>query len=465
MTPFRIRDIIGATSAEVFGAERTECVQDVVTDTRKIAKGALFVALKGERFNGENFVAEAIERGAFAVLVSKVFSADETERLAKKAAVLKVADTQKAYQQIGHLWREQFKIPVIAITGSNGKTTTKDLTAAVLSARGKVCKTQANFNNEIGLPLTLLSITKADTVAVVEIGMRGLHQIEALAPIADPSIGIVTNVGETHMELLGSLENIARAKGELVEAIGKDGRGGTVILNADNAFVAKMREKARPGVKVVTFGIENAADVRALVDTIETVSGSATRFAVEYAGERHVFEIKMVGRHNVMNALAAIAAGIVLGFSADEIEAGLKNLEATKMRFEVEEVKGYHIINDAYNASPMSMKAALETLARLTKGRKIAVLGDMFELGSVEREAHEAVGREAAMYGFSAVVTRGKLGKCIADGARKAGVKDVYSAESHEAAAELLKKILQKGDTVLFKGSRGMAMEKIIPLL
>ena len=194
MTPFRIRDIIGATSAEVFGAERTERVQDVVTDTRKIAKGALFVALKGERFNGENFVAEAIERGAFAVLVSKVFSADETERLAKKAVVLKVADTQKAYQQIGHLWREQFKIPVIAITGSNGKTTTKDLTAAVLSARGKVCKTQANFNNEIGLPLTLLSITKEDTAAVVEIGMRGLHQIEALA--RDVSSAAGTRLGD-----------------------------------------------------------------------------------------------------------------------------------------------------------------------------------------------------------------------------------------------------------------------------
>ena len=247
-----------ATGAKVM-AEKVRDFIDVVTDTRKIAEGVLFVALKGERFNGEDFAAEALKKGAAGVVVGKDCSEENlVQAKAEQGTVLQVDDTLAAYQQLAQLHRMRFDLPVVAITGSNGKTTTKDLTAAVLSARGPVQKTQANFNNEIGLPLTLLGIEEKHTAAVVEIGMRGLHQIEALAPIAAPQIGIVTNVGETHMELLGSLENIAKAKAELVEAIPA---GGTVILNADNSYVAGMREQAKEGVKVLTFGIEQPADV------------------------------------------------------------------------------------------------------------------------------------------------------------------------------------------------------------
>lgn len=269
---------------------------------------------------------------------------------------------------------------MIAITGSNGKTTTKDLTAAVLSARGPVLKTQANFNNEIGLPLTLLGIRPEHTAAVVEIGMRGFHQIDALAPLAQPQIGIVTNVGETHMELLGSLENIARAKSELVESIPA---GGTVILNSDNPYVAGMRDKAKAGVRVLTFGIDKPADVRG--SAIVTADAQTT-FAVTYE-ETHSYTVAMVGRHNVYNSLAAIAAGFAEGLTPKEIHAGLMNLEATKMRFECQKVKEWQVVNDAYNASPMSMTAAINTLSDLTKGRKIAVMGDMLELGSVSESA------------------------------------------------------------------------------
>jgi UDP-N-acetylmuramoyl-tripeptide--D-alanyl-D-alanine ligase/murE/murF fusion protein len=354
----------------------------------------------------------------------------------------------------------RFDLPVVAITGSNGKTTTKDLTAAVLSARGPVQKTQANFNNEIGLPMTLLGIEEKHTAAVVEIGMRGLHQIEALAPLAAPTVGIVPNVGETHMELLGSLENIAKAKAELVEAIPA---GGTVILNNDNPYVAGMKDKAQKGVKVITFGIEQPADVKA--EAIRTENGQ-TIFMVEYGNERHEYILPMVGRHNVENALAAISAGFALGMKAEKIREGLLNLEATKMRFECQEVGPWHVVNDAYNASPMSMKAAIETLSELVKeGRKIAVMGDMLELGEVEEEAHRQVGRELSQHGFAAVVTRGKLGALIAEGAKETGIAEAYTCESHEEAAARLKEILQPGDTVLFKGSRGMAMEKIIDLL
>ena len=454
---FTLNEIVKATGAKIYKEEKKE-FSAIVTDTRKISEGVLFVALKGERFNGEDFAAEALEKGAAGVVVSEDCDKKQLEMCA--GTVLQVEDTLTAYQLMAKAWREKFpQIPVVAITGSNGKTTTKDLTAAVLSAKGAVLKTQANFNNEIGLPLTLLGLKAEHTAAVVEIGMRGFHQIEALAPIAEPQIGIVTNVGETHMELLGSLENIAKAKQELVEAIPA---GGTVILNADNKYVAGMRSAAKEGVKVITFGLEQDADVKG--EAIHT-EGNVTKFMVTYANERHEYEVNMVGRHNVYNTLAAIAAGFAMGLTPAEVREGLSHLEATKMRFELQKVKEWNVVNDAYNASPMSMTAAINTLSELTKGRKIAVLGDMLELGSVSEDAHLHVGEEVAEHGFTALVTRGEMGEFIAKGAENKGMTAVYRCASHEEAAAKLHELLQPGDTLLFKGSRGMAMEKIIDLL
>ncbi|SFT72007.1 UDP-N-acetylmuramoyl-tripeptide--D-alanyl-D-alanine ligase [Selenomonas sp. GACV-9] len=457
MPAFTFQEVVEITNAKVVSKDK-EQFADLVSDTRKITDGVLFLAFKGEKFNGEDFAAEALQKGAAGVMVS-LDCAEEKLRECQ-GTVLQVEDTLSAYQQLARAWRERFpQLPVIAITGSNGKTTTKDLTAAAISARGPVLKTQANFNNEIGLPLTLLGIREEHTAAVVEIGMRGFHQIEPLAKIAQPRIGIVTNVGETHMELLGSLENIAKAKAELVEAIPA---GGTVILNADNEYVAGMRSKATAGVRVLTFGIEQSADVHG--EAIRT-EGRNTKFMVEYQNERHEYTIAMVGRHNVYNALAAIAAGFALGLTAEQIHDGLKNLEATKMRFECQTVKEWQIVNDAYNASPMSMTAAINTLSELAKGRKIAVMGDMLELGSVSVEAHRKVGKELAEKEFAAVITRGEMGSYIAEGAENGGVPVVCRCASHEEAAAKLQEILQPGDTILFKGSRGMQMEKIIDLL
>ena len=456
MPAFQLEEIIGATQAQVV-QKGQESFSDVVTDTRKIKEGVLFLALKGERFNGEDFAMEAMEKGAAGVLVSA--SAKDETLQGIRGTILKVENTQRAYQQIAHQWRSKFHLPVVAVTGSNGKTTTKELVAAVLSAKGPVLKTQANFNNEIGLPLTLLGLRKEHTAAVVEIGMRGLHQIEALAPIAAPSVGIVTNVGETHMELLGSMENIARAKAELVEAIPA---GGTVILNADNEYVAAMRERAAQGVRVLSFGMENPADVRGR--DIRTEDG-VTRFSADCGGESMEYVLPMAGRHNVYNALAAIATGMALGLSSEEIHDGLLHSETAKMRFEVQRKGAFRIVNDAYNASPMSMTAAINTLSELAEERKIAVLGDMLELGAASDDAHYHVGTELAEKKFAAVVTRGEMGKKIAAGAEDGGVKEVYRCASHEEAAGVLKRILQPGDTVLFKGSRGMQMEKIIDLI
>ena len=455
-------EVLAATDAEVHSGKLrgNDTIPHITTDTRKIAAGDLFIALRGENFDGADFAADALHKGAAAVLVNAPLSASVQKDLKKeKGTVLIVPDTLKAYQEIAHAWRMKFDIPVVAITGSNGKTTTKDLTAAVLSGRGTVCRTAANYNNEVGLPLTLLGITEDDTAAVVEIGMRGLGQIAALAPVAAPTIGIVTNVCEVHMELLGSIENIAKAKAELVEAIPA---GGTVLLNADDERVAAMRSMAADGVRVLTYGLGADADIRA--EALRLAAGGS-QFMVTWGNERHDYSIPLTGRHNVSNALAALATGFVLGLTPQEMQAGLRTLTPTKMRYEVHEIGARRFINDAYNASPSSMYAAIETTASLYHGRRIAVLGDMLELGVAAEEAHREIGKRVAELGFAALVTYGEQARWMHKAAEAAGCSVCYHAESHEAAAKYLREMLVDGDTVLFKGSRGMKMEQIIALL
>ena len=436
-------EVLAATGAVLHSGNlhRNETIPHITTDTRKIAAGDLFVALRGENFDGADFAAEALQKGAAAVLVSTPLSASVQKELKKaQGAVLTVGDTLAAYQAIAH-------------------ATTEDLTAAVLSGRGPVCRTAANYNNEVGLPLTLLGITEKDTAAVVEIGMRGLGQIAALAPAAAPTIGIVTNVCEVHMELLGSIENIAKAKAELVQAIPA---GGTVILNTDDERVAAMRSCAADGVRVLTYGLKADADVRA--EALRLAADGA-QFMVTWANERHDYSIPLAGRHNVSNALAALAAGFVLGLTPQEIQAGLCALAPSKMRYEVHTVGAWRLINDAYNASPSSMRAALETTAALYHGRRIAVLGDMLELGDAAEEAHREIGRRAAELGFAALVTYGPQAQWMHEAAEAAGCPVCRHAATHEAAAEHLRALLRDGDTVLFKGSRGMKMEAVIALL
>lgn len=455
-------EVLAAASAKVHSGKLrgNDAVPKITTDTRKIEAGDLFIALRGENFDGAEFAADALQKGASAVLVGVPLSKSVEKALKNaKGAVLTVSNTLAAYQAIAHAWRMKFGVPVVAITGSNGKTTTKDLTAAVLSARGTVCRTAANYNNEVGLPLTLLGMTGGDVAAVVEIGMRGLGQIAALAPVAAPSIGIVTNVCEVHMELLGSIENIAKAKAELVQAIPA---GGTVILNADDARVVAMQSLATDGVRVLTYGIGADADVRA--EALRLTSDSS-QFMVTWNNERHDYSIPLAGRYNVSNALAALAAGFVLGYTPQEMQTGLQRLAVTKMRYEVHEVGARTFINDAYNASPSSMAAALETTANLYEGRKIAVLGDMLELGDAAEEAHRRIGRRVAELGFAALVTYGPQSRWMHTAAEAAGCPVCCHAETHEAAAEHLRTLLRDGDTVLFKGSRGMKMEAVIALL
>lgn len=421
----------------------------ISTDTRTLKPGNLFIALCGERFDGHNFVAQAVQKGASGVVVSRKI--DFLENL----FVLQVADTLKALQSIARFHRLRFNIPVVAITGSNGKTTTKKMLAAALAEQFSVLKTEANYNNEIGLPLTLLQFEEKHEAAIVEMGMRGLGEIRELTNIALPTIGVVTNIGETHIELLGSLENIAKAKGELVAGLGQSG---LAVLNIDNSFLAEMALKRR--AKTLTFAVERLADV--------SVSGykqvkQGISFEYCYADQKQEVFLPAFGKHNIYNALAAITVGICLGLSHSQISRGLSNFVPEKMRLNVENYQDYTFINDAYNASPLSMTAALETLQEIAAGRKLCVLGDMLELGIKSEEAHRNVGRQLKSAGVSVVITVGFLAGFIAEAAREQGICAIGFTD-HDLACQELRRHIQIGDTILIKGSRGMQMEKIFEL-
>ncbi|WP_371371343.1 UDP-N-acetylmuramoyl-tripeptide--D-alanyl-D-alanine ligase [Sporomusa aerivorans] len=451
MAEFSLTEVIKATGGRLANACGGKMFSGISTDTRAIEAGSLFIALAGEKFDAHEFVNQAAAKGAAGVVVSRPV------RVPDNVAVVEVQNTRTALQDLARFHRQRFNIPVIAVTGSNGKTTTKDMVAAVLSSRFNVLKTEANFNNEIGLPLTLLKLESRHDVAVVEMGMRARGEIQELAAIALPTVGIVTNVGETHMEILGSIENIAAAKGELVEAIAHDD---LVVLNADDPRVSAMQEKAQG--RVVLYGLKEEAFVRAN----NIVSGQGSELTTEFdccspRGSFHVV-LPTIGIHNVYNALAAITVGWELGLKPSEIKSGIGSYVPGAMRLEVKKYKDYTVINDVYNASPLSMAAALTTLSALATGRKIVVLGDMLELGDAAAEAHRRIGRQAAELRIDIVLTVGELAKYIADSAREHGVKNAFAYAEHKSAIEALRSLMQPGDFILLKGSRGMKMENML---
>ena len=452
MAAFTLQEVEKATGGRLLYLVVDDSVfSQVETDTRAITEGALFVALKGETFDGHDYVLQAKERGAAGAVVAE----DRPEYKQEGFAVVIVTDTRKAYQDLARFHRRRFSIPVIAVTGSVGKTSTRSMIAAVLSQKYRVLQTEKNFNNEIGLPKTLLQLTPEHKACVVEMGMRGLGQIAELAAIAEPDIGVVTNVGKSHIELLGSQDNIARAKSELVRALSEDG---VAILNQDDSYVAAMADLCRG--KVVGYGIESNAAIRA---SRVVCSEKGLRFACRCFDQVMDIHMPLIGSHNVYNALAAIAVGRVLGLTEHQLQKGLSEYRGMPMRQELIHLGEYTFINDAYNANPASMSEALKSLALLTKGRKIAVLGGMLELGDWTVREHEKIGAEAAELGLDALITMGSPASYIADAARKNGLGAVYTAQDHAGAADCLRQIIQPGDTVLLKGSRGFAMEKILP--
>jgi len=450
MSLFTLQEIALATGGTIIQGDLELPIEGIVTDTRKVKQNELFVALKGEKFDGHSFLTQAIQAGATAVLVS------EATPVESGIGVIKVLDTLSALGAIAHVHRQRFAIPVVAITGSNGKTTTKDLILSILAQAKTSIGTEGNFNNEIGLPLTLLKLNFTSEVAVVELGMRGLGQIAALAEIAAPNFGVVTNVGLTHLELLGTQANIALAKQELIQAIPADG---LAILNGDDPYVRAMGKATK--ARVVYYGLtSNPIDYRAEIISFKE---NGSHFRINRPQGSLEIELSLPGEHNVLNTLAAVAVATELGLTDETIQAGLANLELTGKRLHRIEANGYTIIDDTYNSSPTSLKAALSVLASFgQKRRKIAVLADMLELGSAATELHYECGHYAGELGIDHLLAYGELGKNF-----KTGFDDIFpqKGEYFLSKNELiinLKQSLRPDDVVLIKGSRGMKMEEVV---
>jgi len=447
LTLAQIAEFAGGNLA---AGNREATVSRISTDSRTLQTGDLFVPLRGENFDGHKFIEQAVERGAAGAMVENKWSGNAPENF----VLIRVADTLAGYQTLAANYRASLPIKVIAITGSNGKTSTKDFVAATLARKFRVTKTEGNFNNHVGLPQTMLAANRDDEIAVWEIGMNHPGEIAALAKLAAPDVAIITNVGIAHIEFMGSREAIAEEKGALAEAVTANG---TLILNAEDAFSDAIAK--RTGAKIVLAGIENGS-VRA-TDISQHSTGS--EFTILEGAHRCRAQLPVPGIHMVQNAMLAVAAGRVFGLSLEECAVGLASTPLTKARLQIREIDGIQFIDDSYNANPDSMKAALRTLVELdADGRRIAVLGEMGELGAESESGHREVGEAAAALRIDELIAVGAAGAIIARAAEKAGLEKSVAVNSPQEAAELLEKKATAGDLILIKGSRAARMERVL---
>ncbi|MGE5559518.1 MAG: UDP-N-acetylmuramoyl-tripeptide--D-alanyl-D-alanine ligase [Chloroflexota bacterium] len=458
MTTIRVRDAAKVVGGGIIG-DADATFLGGAADSRIVRPGQLFVALPGERVDGHAFVESAFAAGATVALVSR----PPATVPAGKAAIV-VPDSLAALIALGKWQLTEHPLRIVAVTGSVGKTTTKDLIAAALSTHFKVLSNEGNLNSEVGLPLTLLRLEPEHELAVLEMGMRGKGQIAQLCGIAPPNVAVLTNILEVHLELLGTIENIAAAKAELLAALPPDG---IAVLNADDPRVRAFA--GRYGGMTILYGTSETADVMA-TDILSEPSGST--FSVVVSGERLAparteIPLPVPGKHNVLNAVAAVAVGLALGVPIERLRDGLENARPSAMRLETFALGNRTIINDAYNASPASMRAALNVLRDLAGGRKVAVLGNMLELGPLAREWHRDIGAAVAEIGCDVLITVGDLAAFIADGAMSAGLAAdaVTTCSTNQEAIAALDRLMQEHDTILIKGSRGMQMEDIVAAL
>ena len=436
--------------ANVSAGDRNVLIDKISTDSRTLKRGELFVALRGENFDGHKFVETAAKAGAAGAIVDLTW----TGKVPGEFAVIRSENSLAAYQNLAANYRKSLSLRVLAITGSNGKTSTKDFAASALAQRFRVTKTQGNFNNHVGLPRTMLEATSEDEVAVWEIGMNHPGEVAPLAKIASPDVAIITNIGVAHIEFMGSREAIAAEKGALAEAVGAQG---TVILNADDPFSEGIAERAR--ARVVLAGTQGGT-VRA-IEILQSADGS--EFTILEGAHRCRAQLPVPGLHMVQNALLAVAAGRAFGLSLEECAAGLATAPLTKARLQIKEINGVQFLDDSYNANPDSMKAALRTLVELdVDGKRIAVLGEMHELGKESDSSHEEVGEAAAALGIDQLIAIGEVASTIARAARNAGLEKSAAVGSTNEAAELLVEIAAEGDLVLVKGSRAARTERVI---
>lgn len=457
-----VETIVTVTGGRLLSGDPESMINGLSIDSRTDTPLGAFVALPGERADGHDFLADAIAGGSRLLVVTR--GADEladvlTLAAQRGAAVVQVADALRALQDIAAWHRSRLRCAVVGVTGSSGKTTTKEFMRAVLSTTLRTVSTEGNHNNEIGVPLTLLSAGSECDVLVVEMGMRGTGQIARLAEIARPDFGLVTNVGSTHIEVLGSVEAIASAKGELVEAIPADG---AVFLNGDDAYSERIAALAV--APVVYYGLGTSCAVTARDITLDEMSRAS--FTLESPQGTVAVALPVPGRHNVYNALAAAAVGLRLAVPLGSIAEGLAAASSGSMRMETfVSASGVTVINDAYNANPTSMAAAVDTLAAIeSAGGKVAVLGDMAELGSLSELAHFHLGEHVARSGIDVLVTVGERARRIAEGAAAQGLSGeaVRPCATPAEAVEVLDDLLDAGDTVLVKASRVMGLEAVV---
>ncbi|BCG45735.1 UDP-N-acetylmuramoyl-tripeptide--D-alanyl-D-alanine ligase [Citrifermentans bremense] len=452
MAMFTLKEIAEATGGRMIGETGGEA-SAVSTDSRQVAPGELFVALRGERFDGHDFILKAVSKGITIFLAEESWA--EKNELPTGAGAVLVPDTLRALGDLAAYHRRRFDLKTVCVTGSNGKTTTKEMLATILAQTGPGLKTEGNLNNLIGLPLTIFRLTGRERWAVLEIGMSEFGEIDRLAEIAEPQVGIITNAFPAHLETLGSVEGVARAKGELFLRLKS---GSVAVYNVDDPLVSAC--PTHLNVTRLTFGLRGAEVSSA---SIQSLGKRGESFTLRLPDGEQQVTLSAYGRHNIYNALAAAAAAHALGVPGELIRQGLEEFSPYDKRFQLEEVAGVTLIDDSYNANPASMAAALTTLKEIGgEGRLVAVLGDMLELGLGTEEAHRELGKLAAAH-VDRLYLLGSLVQETAKGALEAGLSpaDVVLGEDHDQLAGELLSFIKPEDCILFKGSRGMKMDKV----
>ncbi len=452
MEKLTLKEIIQAVDGEFLKEGKEVVYEAVSTDTRSIEKNSIFIALRGTNFNGNDYAVEASKKGARVCIIDE--TAFRVEEFSDEVSVIKVKDTKQALLSLAEYYRSKLSIKVIGITGSTGKTSTKDIVAAVLSSKYKVFKTKGNFNNEIGLPLMIFKLDNEYDVAVLEMGMSNFGEIHNLAKTAKPDIAIITNIGVSHIEFLKSRENILKAKMEITDFFESNN---SLIINSDNDLLKGLNNLTFNLIKIGT----EAENIDFKADEIVLKEDSINfRIIDKHGFESPEFTVNIPGKHNVLNTLLAVACGKLLGLSYEQMIEGVENLEFTSMRLDIVKGSKFTIIDDSYNASPDSMKAAIDVLLNFKGNRKIAILGTMKELGNMSYELHKDIGRYAKEKDIDLLIVSGEFAEAYIKGFED--TKKVFSFEDNERICDFLKNYIEKDDVILVKASRSMKFEKIV---
>ncbi|MBR4720822.1 MAG: UDP-N-acetylmuramoyl-tripeptide--D-alanyl-D-alanine ligase [Clostridia bacterium] len=444
-----VADIVKATNGELICGEPDFVISGITIDSRKAGKNMLFVAIVGENNDGHDYIGNAFENGADAIITHR----DIPKRDGKN--IIKVRDTRTALGDIARFYKEKYNLPTVAVTGSVGKTTTKDMISSVLTMKYNTVKTQGNYNNDLGLPLTVFRLEHKHEALVLEMGMSHFGEIHYLASIAKPDIAVITNIGMSHIENLGSQENICRSKMQICDFFDENG---ILVINGDDKFL----KQAHKGIKTITYGIENK-NCDYVAENIRNLGINGTKFDVLIDGNKYTVEVKVAGVHNVYNALAAIAVGKAMGVKEEDIIEGIREFQLTGMRMEIKHFGDITVIDDCYNSAPDSIKAALLVLSDTDAKRKIAILGDVLEMGGFAENELYKIGENLPK--IDRLITVGDIAKHIANGAKAKGFTDIKSFERIEEAIAFLNNEDLENDAILVKASRGMHFERIVKAL